>query len=54
MITGEALNRERRKWLSVQQLPLDTPMTCDTCEDNEDCPSSFDMYNTNGDCLEDK
>lgn len=28
--------------------------TCIDCELNEDCPFSFDLYNTNKDCLADK
>jgi hypothetical protein len=28
--------------------------TCHDCPDNETCPSRWDSYNTDGDCLEDK
>ena len=31
-----------------------TKITCDTCESRTSCPSAYDMYNTDGDCLEDK
>ena len=31
-----------------------TKITCDTCDKRTTCRSAYDMYNTNGDCLEDK
>jgi hypothetical protein len=54
MIEGEKLKRVRLYWLTRQQIPIETPMTCDTCEENHKCPSAFDAYNTDGDCLESK
>ena len=53
-LVGERLERVRRKWLTLQRMPLDTVLSCDTCADNATCPSRFDAYNTNGDCLEEK
>lgn len=29
-------------------------ITCDTCDDKHTCRSAFDMYNLDGDCLEEK
>ena len=28
--------------------------TCHTCPDKENCSSSYDVYNIDGDCLEEK
>ena len=28
--------------------------TCHNCEDKENCQSSYDIYNIDGDCLEEK
>lgn len=54
MHQGEALARVRLALLPEQGLSLDTPMTCDECKDNESCQFAFDMYNTDGDCLDSK
>lgn len=54
MFEGEELKRVRLFWLPRQNIPINTPMTCDSCEDNASCPSAFDAYNTDGDCLESK
>ena len=32
----------------------DLKFTCDTCLGRVNCRSVYDIYNTNGDCLEDK
>lgn len=32
----------------------DLKFTCDTCLGRVNCRSVYDLYNTNGDCLEDK
>ena len=26
-------------------------ITCDSCQDPENCPYCYDLYNTDGDCL---
>jgi hypothetical protein len=50
------------KWLASEEFQrfLDAfgykieDFTCNTCKYKKDCPSSFDPYNTDGDCLEGK
>lgn len=57
MIKGEALIKFRLALYAehnCKHVEPSRPMTCDTCEDNETCPSAFDCYNTDGDCLEEK
>jgi hypothetical protein len=34
--------------------PLSEVITCDRCPKKASCVSVFDIYNTDGDCLEDK
>jgi hypothetical protein len=34
--------------------PLSEVITCDKCPNKHTCVSAFDIYNTDGDCLEDK
>lgn len=48
----------RRRALLVEeikiQMYLGCEITCDNCGAKATCDSAFDLYNTNGDCLEDK
>lgn len=32
-------------------IPQDVEITCEYCEENDNCEYSFDLYNTGGDCL---
>jgi hypothetical protein len=32
-------------------LVADAEITCEKCEDNDNCEYAFDLYNTFGDCL---
>lgn len=35
-------------WAGVESI------TCEKCEANDSCEFAFDLYNTNGDCLDSK
>lgn len=52
------LNRVRRfqmiEEMFHRQMSHDTHITCDTCDMRTTCRSAYDIYNTDGDCLEDK
>ena len=51
------LDRVGRAHLALHRQGLDyapIEMTCWKCQDEPTCRSAWDMYNTNGDCLEEK
>ncbi len=61
MLAGKELLRKRHSIEKQHKRTPDRdnykstiPFTCDQCFSNETCPSAFDAYNTNGDCLEEK
>jgi hypothetical protein len=55
MINGNQLVQIRLKALADQPFIDPTKhFTCETCENNDNCESAFDAYNTDGDCLESK
>jgi len=45
----EQLSEEKKeRW---GKMPLEEDFTCHECLDKDVCQYSFDLYNTNGDCL---
>jgi len=48
------LNRMGYKKAIKSGQKLEDIITCDKCTDKNTCPSVYDIYNTDGDCLEGK
>lgn len=59
MLNPEAI-KERVRQMNVDLVQLghaeveDSEVTCADCQHNDWCEYAWDLYNTDGDCLEDK
>lgn len=51
--TFKGLMPRHKKAIKEQGLTI-LDFTCTNCQQVSTCPSAYDLYNTNGDCLEEK
>lgn len=54
MKTPEQKRATLLEWFKSERKQLPKVLTCDTCDEKNECSLVYDPYNINGDCLGDK